>query len=96
VDHLHRVVTRLVQCLIAVTLMAILGFSLRILLITETLPDLDKIVLCGVIGLSAIFVVLTLEFATTRIIKAIEAHPQAFATEIKSQRSDAKATKATH
>ncbi len=92
-DLLQRVLTRFTQSLIALMLVVIIGFSIWLMRAVAVLPGMDTIVLGGVIGLSTILIVLTLEFATTRIIKAIQDHPQAFAAEIKSQRSESRAMK---
>jgi hypothetical protein len=85
-------VARLVQCLIVLVLMALTGFNVLVML-SPSAPDTATAELAFLIGLSAVLMVFTIEFATTRIIKAIEAHPQAFAAEIKSQRSESRAMK---
>jgi hypothetical protein len=86
VDLRNTVVTRFVQCLIALLIMATVGLNAAIIL-SPMAPDKSTPSLCFLIGVSTVLVVITIEFAATRIIAAIEDHPQAFAAEIKSQRS---------
>jgi hypothetical protein len=92
VDLRNTVVARLVQCLIALLIMAMVGLNGAIILAPEA-PDKAMPSLCFLVGLSTVLVVITIEFVATRIITAIQAHPQAFAAEIKSQRSTSTAIK---
>ena len=83
--YLNNAVARMAQCLITLMIMPIVGFSGLVLLVADAKATAA---LCFLIGLSALFVVITIECAATRILKAIQAHPRAFAAELKSQRSE--------
>jgi hypothetical protein len=79
--YLNNAVARMAQCLITLMIMPIVGFSGLVLLVADAKATAA---LCFLIGLSALFVVITIECAATRILKAIQAHPRAFAAELKS------------
>jgi hypothetical protein len=90
---LHAIVTRTFQAGILFVLAIVIGLS-SLAVITPEAPDHATPALAALIGLSTILIVLTLEFAATRILAAINDHPARFAHEIKSQRSESRAIKA--
>ena len=88
---LHRVVTRSVQGVIVFVLAISIGLSA---LGTVAGADPATSALCFLIAASTILIVLTLEYATMRVLAAIEDHPARFSAEIKSQRSESRAMRA--